>query len=840
MIKYRSDLYTEMARGAILITPNNRLSNQLLREFMKTSTSTVCNKPRCLPYNTFLRELFQQVQHTHLHSTHPVLLSAHQERFLWQEIIADNEHYSCTNNLLQEIQNAWTHCQHWSIDLTSELFSQSHQTQQFQAWCTIFHNFLTTHNAITEAQLVNYISNHRLDVLKKPMHWISFDDYTPQQLELQAILENCGCSQHYYDFEERSQTPLLYEARDTQDEIEKLIEWLNQQLDAKVPRIAVIVPDLMQQSQSLQRRLLRSIPASQFDISLGKKLTEFPLVAHALHWLSLDTNTFNNHQIKLLLHSPYITGSRSEFSQRSALLEESKILLETTTPFNNLVSALQATPKLSNILNQLSAYPTTAPPHEWISQFKNRLMILGFPGDYTLNSSTYQCLQRFQTLFDDFLQLTFVKHQMTLSEALLAFHEIAESTVFQVRKTPSSIQILGLLEASGCEFDSVWVTGLTDQTLPQKVKLSPFIPISIQREHHMPHALNEKEVLLAKQLLNRIKNGSQQCIFSYPRLTADTPNLPSPLVRNLPSFQAKISLAKKHQLPLISDQEPYNCPITENEPISGGTALLANQAKCPFRAFAAHRLHAKPTLKQTMGIDDAGRGQLIHKIMELIWKELGNQQTLLKQSNHSLNTLIHQAIDTALTPHIQQRTHSFQPLVQDIERKRLIQLAQACLEWDKQRPPFEIKALEEAYTLTLAGLDFKVRVDRLDTITEHETWVIDYKSTLPPSKPWNEERPEAPQLLLYALLDPSINALLFLQLKTGQMACSGISQDDYELTGLSTIKKDESWTQLRATWHERLTHLATEFQKGLCSPKPQRQSTCLNCEYNNLCRITVK
>ncbi len=147
-----------------------------------------------------------------------------------------------------------------------------------------------------------------------------------------------------------------------------------------------------------------------------------------------------------------------------------------------------------------------------------------------------------------------------------------------------------------------------------------------------------------------------------------------------------------------------------------------------------------------------------------------------------------------------------------------------------------VKAIEQAFTLPLAGLDFRVRVDRLDSLSKDETWVIDYKSSLPPNKPWNEVRPEAPQLLLYALLDTSINALLFLQLKTGKIACSGISQEKQEINGLSPLTKGETWTEKRAEWHQRLTTLAVEFRNGHCAPEPQRYSTCLTCEFKNLCR----
>ncbi len=99
-----------------------------------------------------------------------------------------------------------------------------------------------------------------------------------------------------------------------------------------------------------------------------------------------------------------------------------------------------------------------------------------------------------------------------------------------------------------------------------------------------------------------------------------------------------------------------------------------------------------------------------------------------------------------------------------IEQERLQRLILTYIEWEKARPPFSVHALEQEYSLVLSGLAIRVRVDRIDQV-EDKKWVIDYKSTLPSSKPWNDERPKEPQLLLYALLDEEINTLLLVQLK---------------------------------------------------------------------------
>jgi ATP-dependent helicase/nuclease subunit B len=833
------DLFEEMKRGATIVTPNNRLSQHLLREFLKTQGTTVIDKPRCLPYGAFLQDYFKQIQFSHAEQIHPVLLNVTQEQRLWQQIIREQNQYPCTDSLVQEVHSAWTRCQLWSIEINTPDFLSTQQTQQFQRWHQDFQNRLKTLNAITESELAGYLMRFPVHHPSPTLIWVSFDDFTPTQRLLQSTLRAQGIVQSFYDAPAREPIAQCCAAQDPQDELDQLTDWLKARLTDPCQRIAVIVPNLHQQSEIISRHMQQHLPLDAFELSLGKPLNSNPLIAHALQWLAMDTQWLSIHQIRLLLHSPFLEGALSEAAVRTALLEDSRLFQEDFWPLQKVVHTLRGrATHLATLLEHVNEYPLNASPEEWVAAFKTRLTILGFPGEYGLNSSAYQHFQRLHILFDDFLNLSLIEPCMSKQQALDNFHALAQSTVFQTRKTPSIIQISGLLEAQGCEFDAVWVMGLTDQCLPQKVKFSPFIPIHLQCSRQMPHATSEREVQLALQMLARIQNNSQTCVFSYPKLTGDTPNLPSPLIRALPAYTRR-SLSHDKESPVITlleYQDRYEYPIQDQHTLSGGTTVLAYQAQCPFRAFAAYRLHARVNHPPSSGLSDAERGQVMHRMLEIIWKTLANQAALLKLSETDLSQLIDTAIDASLEPLIQQRPYSFPSLIQSVERQRLKSLTHGVLDFEKQRPPFVVKAIEQAYQITLANMEFSVRVDRLDSVSADETWVIDYKSRIPTSKPWNENRPEAPQLLLYTLLDDSINATMFLQVKTGQIAFNGISEEKLAVQGLTPLKKEETWAEKREIWRQKLVHLAEEFVDGHCTPTPQRDATCLTCEFKALCR----
>lgn len=838
MIKNQPELFAIMRQGAWVVTPNNRLSNQLLQDYHTQENTLVTDKPHCLPYQAFICALFHQARHQHPYHTHPTVLSAFQQRHLWRLVLENQKKYPCNEGLLHEVQDAWTRCRHWNIDIEHPAFSHSPQTRQFQEWQQAFQQALTRLNAITEEQIVDYALTFLDGFKETPIVWVCFDDYTPQQRMLQQALAEQGSPQHHYDLPSTHHAAVRYTANDEEDEWLEIMDWLQSGVTASVSRMGVVVPNLQTQFTRLQRLLARHLPQNQFNISLGKPLTDYPLVTHALTCLRLDKTWISNHQARLLLLSPYLTGSKSEFTARSKTMHTHPLLQESDIPYTHLLQAFStATPMLSKVLHQINEYPTQATPHDWVEQFKARLMAVGFPGEYPLHSSAYQCFQRFLSLFDELLQLSILCPMMTSEEALDALENAATCTIFKTQASTAPIQILGLLEASGCTFDAVWVCDLTDQCLPQKTNFSAFIPIDLQREQRMPHAVISREFQLAQQLLQRLQDGSQQSVFSYPRLTGDKPNMPSPLITHLlerpktrPSPESSITR-------LIRLEEDYALPLRVPEQTSGGTTLLANQAKCPFRAFAAHRLHAKEPLTLANGPDPSERGKVLHRVMELLWQELKSQQYLNTLSQEALNQHIEQAIQLSLAPLILKRPGSFSLLVQGVESTRLKQLVNACLLWEKQRAPFVVEALEQSFTIQLDGLDFNVRIDRLDRQTCNTKWVIDYKTSIPITKPWNEDRPEAPQLLLYALLDEAINTLLYLQLKNGRITSSGITGDNPLIKGLIPLKKGTHWSSQRAQWLQQLTHLAHEFRTGHCPPTPTRNSTCTVCEFSTLCRI---
>ncbi|KTD47163.1 recombinase B [Legionella rubrilucens] len=833
----RQELLLKMAEGACVITPNNRLAMQLLNDYASAALSPVLAKPACISYQAFLVSLYKRfAQNNH---PAPRLLSTEQCRFLWQQILTEHLGSAPNQGLIQQVQDSWARCHLWQISNPHPAFESTAQTRLFQQWRTRMEQRLHALHAITAEQWVPYFLTQSGNHLPDTLIWACFDDYTPQQQALQAYFAARDVTQHHIDWLQSNNETRVYAAKDNTDEYRQLLYWLHEQVSQGRQRIGVVVPDLQQQAPALYRLMTDHFPADAFNLSLGRTLSDYSLVSHALSWLSLESDLLTRQQATLLLYSPFLGHSQSEFLKRAHHGQHSPLLREMRLDFSLFLHQLASeAPKLAALLKNLHAYPATATPQQWVHHFHQRLSQLQFPGEYPLDSANYQCYQRFLLLLDEFKALEFLAPPMEKKQALTVLTELAKGSIFQPQKSTSApIQIMGLLEAAGLAFDCLWVSGLTEDCLPQKTRPSAFIPLSLQRDRQMPYALPDREFDLAEKTLNRLRNAAAECILSYPSQTQDKPNRPSPLLKGIPSCEPfSIPSIQAKPSALESVTEEYLFPVQDGEAVAGGTALLANQAKCPFRAFAAHRLHAKAAAEVSDGPDARERGQIIHQVMEILWTFLKDQASLLSKTGEALDEFIEKAIEQALQPYTRTRKHSFPPLIQTVEVKRLKRLVHASLEWERQRPAFAVEALEEHFNLPLSGIDFKVRIDRMDRMENGKQWVIDYKSSIQ-STPWNEERPTEPQLLLYALLSDSINTILFAELKNGQLQCRGLSEEKQELAGISSLKREESWSDCRLRWRQQLSALADEFVQGHCPPKPAKESLCQLCDFQSLCRF---
>jgi ATP-dependent helicase/nuclease subunit B len=255
--------------------------------------------------------------------------------------------------------------------------------------------------------------------------------------------------------------------------------------------------------------------------------------------------------------------------------------------------------------------------------------------------------------------------------------------------------------------------------------------------------------------------------------------------------------------------------------------VIADQAACPFRAFAIHRLGARELDDIELGVSPRERGTAAHVALEILWRELKTQQDLIERPPAELFELIRSSASAALERTFGRRHTGAIERFRILEQARLEKLLEDWLDAERSRAPFRVVETETTAEVELAGLKLRVKADRvdLDELTGGHA-ILDYKtSKVLKTTGWDGDRPDAPQLPLYAVKsEHRVTKIFYAQLVYGNLRWLPREGADVEERG--------------PEWRRVLEKLATDFLQGHAAVDPKDgKNTCANCKLGELCRI---
>jgi probable DNA repair protein len=285
-------------------------------------------------------------------------------------------------------------------------------------------------------------------------------------------------------------------------------------------------------------------------------------------------------------------------------------------------------------------------------------------------------------------------------------------------------------------------------------------------------------------------------------------------------------------------------PLEAGFEVAGGVAVLENQAACAFRAFVVHRLGARPLEEAHAGLDARERGTLVHRALALLWERVQSHAGLLALDAQERAVVIGASVDAAIEGLRGTRADVLTAAFTALERARLVELLGQLLELEQTRAPFVVVEREVPRAIDFAGLRLHARVDRVDELADGRRVVIDYKTGASTVIDWLGERPDAPQLPLYALTDPGeVAALAYATVRAGSVGFVGLADDPLLLPGLQSVQQDRTgaadFRAMLAVWRLHLGALAAEFLAGHAAVAPKNYpQTCRYCALGSVCRVT--
>jgi len=666
----------------------------------------------------------------------------------------------------------------------------------------------------------------------------------------------------------------FYEARDDQQELKACAIWCNSQL-RKNPetRILVVTQDARAKRGEIERAFLANAgpngtgPAAfpLFEFSLGVPLGTTALARAALLLLRWLSGSLAEHEIDWLFSTGHIAADAQESLalqnhmralRRCSLEQPAWTMLRFLAPVasDGRVKPLPSTflERISRATQRLAeAERRSQSALDWAETVPKLLDDAGCPGYHPLSSAEFQAARRWHQALETTGSLGFDGRAMGWRDFLSVLARTIEETLFAPESRDAPIQIAGPAESAGLTADAIWFLGATEDVWPPSGSTHPLLPPEVQREAQMPHATPQLDLELARKITTRLLASAPEVRFSYAKQIAGTESRPSRLIAQLAAapgpMPAEFTTAPRLDALTIAFEDFSRIPYPPGS-VAGGAGVLTAQSQCPFKAFATARLDAQSWEPAEAGLTAAQRGKLLHSVLHAVWggppHGIRSLAELLERSDKQ--TWVSAHVRRVFLDEVGADLRDRMPArYLGLEQERLIRLVTQWLEYEATRAPFEVLETESRQEITLAGLTFKVRLDRLDQLNDGSVLVIDYKSGDVRPKLWELPRPEDVQLPLYAgfALEQELGGLVFAKVRPGALefaGCVGAPMATLlpALKNTSSLAKNLMTIEQLIDWRVSIEQLARDFLDGKAQVDPRDwPKTCERCGLQTLCRI---
>lgn len=733
---------------------------------------------------------------------------------------------------------------------------------------------------------------------------LGFDEFNPGQHELLAALIKNGTVVNRLSITPQNNAAVLWRSKENKSELQQMARWVRHWHEREPDStIAIVVPDLQARRQEVERNLEEiltpgaspaSVQLKPWNISIGLPLARVPLIEAAFDLLKLLDSQIDIQDVGRVLRSPWLSGGICERNARALLekclrdkyprqLKTSEIHYRAKEikkydrqhrelPQDQQKPQIWNSPKLTAVLAALMQFEKNnreaRPASAWAEALDQLLASLGWPlaaesenispdaeSRIQEHDRYSQALQAWRDALRELASLDTTRPGLERKAAINQLQQICRERIFQPHSPPALIQVLGQYEVSGLRFDHLWVLGLHNDNWPPGARPNPFIPGRLQRDAALPNSSPQRELDVARTITRRLLETAPDCVFSFPGQLDGEEVLPSPLLTNMhlkivetvagwpgDSWQTTVAKADQPQL------DPLTMPgKLRGRTARGGSSILKHQALCPFRAFASNRLGADGLETPAEGVSAVLHGHLMHRVLESFWKETETQSSLIQLDESALGTRARTHVDTVIN---QERSLQQRPALRGVEADRLWRQLIDYLELEKTRKPFEVTGFEEEILFEIEDQTIRLVMDRIDKLPSGEKVIIDYKTGTVEPKKWFGDRPEDPQLPLYAISANETPAgVVFAIIRDDGCLFKGVVTQGGLFPGLPPKKSKFTQELIDAghemsktidNWRRILYRLMAEFLAGQAAVDPKNgRKTCDTgfCKLQSLCRI---
>ncbi len=907
-------LFKRLKDGHTLITGNSRLSRVLTHHYNRWRAGKGDRRwasPVIVSWNLWLDRYWETASLKGVVGTDRAIPGSRQLISLWESTLKE-EHLQHAllrpESLAGQLRDTRKLLSGWRLDMKDPCWfghdNENHTA--FYHWNKAFERRCKQAGWLSPEDRIAPLSQATSEGHLAPpqnIDLLGFDEFSPAQEDLLSALLAHGSQVCRLTITARQKKAMLWKSRDSKDELVKMARWVRYWHEKEPDsNIAVVVHDLETRRQTIERHLQNILTPGQdqanlqtkpWNISMGTPLAREPMVETAFDLLKLLDKRIDIQDVGRVLRSPWLRGSTAERNRRALLekclrdkyprqLKLAEVIyrageIKTHDHHHNELPEEQHepqawnSPELNTLLKTLRRFEGESrgprPASAWAESFDQLLVSLGWPlaketGDELPaeersdeQDHNWQALQRWRESLRELASLDATTTMLGRKAAINQLKQICREAIFQPRTAIAPIQVLGLYEVNGLRFDHLWVMGLHNDNWPPSAKPNPFIPGKLQIAADLPNSSPQRELSVARRITRRLLATAPDCVFSYPGQIDGEDVLASPLLANdsietieqppawqEPDWPALIAASDKPQI-----DELKSPGVLMHGTARGGSSILKHQALCPFRAFASNRLGADGMETPADGISPMLHGSLVHSVLEYFWKETKTQAALLALGEDALGERVRKHV-THVTS--QERGLQQRPAFREVEAARVYRHVMEFLKLDMQRDAFEVTGFEKEILPEIEGQPIRLIIDRVDSLPSGEEIIIDYKTGKVEPKKWFGERPEDPQLPLYAIAakEPPA-AVVFGIIREDGCSFNGVVTQQGLLPDLppketsrtrELVEAGQNMPETIQNWRQTLHHLMADFLAGNAAIDPKGGTRiCENsyCELQSLCRV---
>ena len=870
--------------GATVVTSTTRASRTILAEALRRlrADKPAVRTPDVLPIGAFYQRLWGDA--LTMGATEQALLSDARAHALWRKLIAQTRGPILSLHASARLaQDAWQTSQEYRIPLSKTAF-RGPECETFLSWASLYKEDCRRGGWIDAAGLPDALMSafgEIRDVLPQRLVAYGFEDLTPQTREFLGALEKRGVAVETVGIEAdvSKDSVRTVGAPDVATELELAARWARRLLkEDETQRIGVVVPRLREMQSSVEavfatvlhpEEFLSAAPARDrvFEIAAGQPLDGYALVRHALVALRFVFAETPITDVVVLLRSPYLdeTETAAERARFDVLLRKyGRAQYSATSLIDNPGSSRIVVPnRIARRIRKMGdlrrSDKSVLKPSEAAELFHKTLEAANWPAR-ELNSDEYQLREKWEDVLAEFASLdAFVPAQS--AAALVDELSRMMTAAFRPENSGAPVQIMDEDESAGLAFDHLWVCSISDDW-PRHPRANPYLPLSLQRDAGVPDLTPEQQLASAEKTIARFSASANEVVVSWAEHEKDRDLRPSRLIESFaagdvdklcgaPTTNVIAMQRAASAMEVVDDQR---APAADLEKLPHrGTELLKYQAHCPFRAFAQLRLGAQKLESPELGLDRRVRGNLVETALQEFWTKVRNSDNLtggLLQAD--IEAAISDAVEKAFAKCAPQTEGVWDTRLRELEQRRLRWLLERWLEFERDRTGFEVLDHQKEINAEIGPLTIHGYIDRIDRVRGQGFVVIDYKSgrTPPSLADWRSDRPEEPQVPIYAVHVSKEHEL-------SGAGLAHVSSVDQSFRGCATdrqillLKQDylkryfngRTVAEQVGAWESTLKSLATGFAAGEAAVDPKHpptgtgKNTCERCHVHALCRV---